>query len=257
MQNYLVVAPEEFRSAAPFGRSFAHAAYHIGSDSTLLRQNLLLQTRGGILCVSDSQTPSIPDPEKLCAAVQRECSRRGYTGVFLDFEQALSPDRLIFVRQLAAQCAAARRPLYVTERCAKSAPGTVPLISTAISGGNFAQYLQESASKHGRAVRAALDVQRLRMEFTLPSPTGCGRPLSGPELQQLMDREQPTVFFSEDLCARYFTYRHEGETRFVLFDDAETLSRKLRLGTELGFSAAFLLWSEIRDIAGKIHGLNQ
>lgn len=257
LQNYLVVAPEEYQAAAPFCRNFAHAAYHIGGDSTLLRQNLLLQTRGGILCVSDRQAPGIPEPEKLCAAVQRECGRRGYTGVFLDFEQVLSSDRLAFARQLAAQCASARRPLYVTERCGKSVPGAIPLIGTAISGGNFAQYLQESSAKCDSASKAALDVQRLRMEFTLPSPTGCGKPLSGPELQQLLDRQQPAVFFSEDLCARYFTYRHEGETRFVLFDDAETISRKLRLGANLGFSAAFLLWTEIRDIAGGIQGLKQ
>ena len=77
------------------------------------------------------------------------------------------------------------------------------------------------------------------------------------EKEELLEQEQPAVFFSEDLCARYFTYRRENETRFVLFDDAETISRKLRLGAELGFSAAFLLWAEIRDIAGRIQGLRQ
>ena len=43
LQTYLVVAPEEYQAAAPFCRGFAHAAYRIGSDSTLLRQNLLLR----------------------------------------------------------------------------------------------------------------------------------------------------------------------------------------------------------------------
>ena len=255
LQNYLVVAPEEYQAAAPYGRAFAHAAYRIGADSTLLRQNLLLQTRGGLLCVSDCDAPVIPEPEKLCAAVARECGRRGYTGVFLDFELPLSPDRLSFVRKLAQQLSTQRRPLYVTERCGKSMPGVISLIGTALSGGNFVQYLQEAAAARGGAGQTALDVQRLRMEFTLPSRTGRGTALSQRELQQLMEREQPAVFFSEDLCARYFTYRRDTETRFVLFDDAETLSRKLRLGAELGFSAAFLLWAEIRDIAGGIRGL--
>ena len=257
MQNYLLVAPEEYQAAAAFCRSFAHAAYRIGSDSTLLRQNLLLQTRGGILCISDSQAPVIPDAEKLCAAVQRECTRRGYTGVFLDFEQSISPDRLAFIRRLAQQCSAANWPLYITERGGASTSGVIPLIGTALSGGNFTQYLQESAARYGGAPRAALDVQRLRMEFSLPAPTGRGMPLSGAELKHLMAREQPAVFFSKDLCARYFTYRKEGHTRFVLFDDAETISRKLKLGAELGFSAAFLLWPEIQDIAPGIHGLRQ
>lgn len=255
LQTYLVAAPEEYQAASPFCRGFAHAAYRIGSDSTLLRQNLLLQTRGGLLCISDCDAPVIPDAEKLCAAAARECGRRSYTGVFLDFEQPLSPDRLSFALQLARQCAAARRPLYVTERCGRAIPSAISLIGTAISGGNFTQYLQESAAAHGGAGRTALDVQRLRMEFTLPSRTGQGKPLSAQELKQLLEQEQPAVFFSEDLCARYFTYRREDDTRFVLFDDAETISRKLRLGTDLGFAAAFLLWAEIQDIAGGIRGL--
>ena len=91
------------------------------------------------------------------------------------------------------------------------------------------------------------------MDFTLPAPSGEGAPLSGEELRQLMEREQPTVFFSRDLCARYFTYARDGRAHFVLFDDAETLNRKVQIGTSLGFSTAFFMWPEVRDIAGKLN----
>ena len=40
--------------------------------STLLRQSLLLQTRGGLLAVTDQEAPVIQDPQKLSAAVVRE-----------------------------------------------------------------------------------------------------------------------------------------------------------------------------------------
>ena len=56
------------------------------------------------------------------------------------------------------------------------------------------------------------------------------------------------MFFSQDLCARYFTYTREGETHFVLFDDADTLQQKLQTGTRMGFSAAFLMYPEVRDL---------
>ena len=87
------------------------------------------------------------------------------------------------------------------------------------------------------------------MDFTLPAPSGEGIPLSKETFQALMDRENPSVFFSPELCARYFTYTKNNEFHFVLFDDAETLRQKLSLGASLGFSAAFFMWPEIQDLA--------
>ena len=88
MQVYLAVVPGEQQEASKYGRSFAHVAYRIGPGSTLLRQNLLLQTRGGLLSISDREAPLIEEPDALCAAVLRECGRRGYSGAVLDFEES-------------------------------------------------------------------------------------------------------------------------------------------------------------------------
>ena len=252
MQIYLAVTPEEYQNAARHCRSFAHVAYRIGTDSTLLRQSLLLQTRGGLLTVSDRDTPKIEHPEKLCAAVLRECSRRSYGGVLLDFEESVSHDRLAFAEQLGHLLSNSRRSLYVPDQYARSVSSSIPLICTAISGGNFTERLKEAAGLRGSAGRLALDVQRLRMDFRLPAKTGRGTPLSAGELQVLIEREQPAVFFSQDLCARYFTYIHNGDAHFVLFDDADTLNQKLQIGASLGFAAAFFMWPEIKDIADQL-----
>ena len=249
MQIYLAVTPSEAQEAARFRCSLAHVAYCIGPDSTLLRQNLLLQTRGGLLSVTDRDAPFIASPEQLAAAALRECGRRGYGGVLLDFEQPPAPDRLAFAQALAKRLAP--RPLYVPEGYA-SVPGAVSLVCTALSGGSFVQYLQETAAARGGPGTLALDVQRLRMDFPLPARSGEGSPLSQQEFQALMDRESPAVFFSQDLCARYFTYTREGETHFVLFDDAETLQQKLRAGSAMGFSAAFLMYPEVRDLLPRL-----
>lgn len=249
MQIYLAVTPAEAQDAARFRCSLAHVAYCIGPDSTLLRQNLLLQTRGGLLSVTDRDAPFIASPEQLAAAALRECGRRGYGGVLLDFEQPPAPDRLAFAQALAKRLAP--RPLYVPEGYA-SVPGAVSLVCTALSGGSFVQYLQETAAARGGPGTLALDVQRLRMDFPLPARSGEGSPLSQQEFQALLDRESPAVFFSQDLCARYFTYTREGETHFVLFDDAETLQQKLRAGSAMGFSAAFLMYPEVRDLLPRL-----
>ena len=253
LQTYLSVTPEELRDAAgKYAGSFAHVAYRIGPGSTLLRRSMLLQTRGGLLSVSDRDAPPIDDPQALSAAVLRECGRRAFTGVLLDFEERPRRDRLAFVTRLDRALSAARRALFLPERYAQAAPSGVPLLCTAISGGSFSQYLQEAAARQGGAARLALDVQRLRMDFPLPAPSGEGEPLTEEAFRRLTERERPAVFFSQDLCARYFTYTRDGHTHFVLFDDADTLAQKLRMGGAMGFSAAFLMWPEVRDVAPRL-----
>ena len=249
LQTFLAVTPGETQEASKYGRALAHVAYRIGPGSTLLRQNLLLQTRGGLLSISDREAPIIEDPEALCAAVLRECGRRGYGGALLDFEEPPRRDRLVFAERLGPALSGRRLTLYLPESYAAAARDAVVLICTAISGGSFTERLREAAEQRGGAGRLALDVQRLRMDFRLPARTGEGDPLSTEAFQRLMERKSPAVFFSQDLCARYFTYTVDSEVHFVLFDDADTLSRKLRLGAGMGFSAAFFMWPEVRDIA--------
>lgn len=252
MQIYLAVTPEASQEAAGYCRNLAHVAYRIGPGSVLLRQSLLLQTRGGLLSVSDREAPFIDSPESLRDAVLRECGRRGYSGVLLDFEEAPRRDRRAFAAALAPALSASRRALYLPEGYAGDIPGAVALLCTAVSGGSFSQYLQEGVTRAGGAGRLALDVQRLRMDFRLPARSGEGEPLTGEALASLMERESPAVFFSQDLCARYFTYSRDGEAHFVLFDDADTLNQKLRLGAGMGFGAAFFMWPEVRDIAPRL-----
>ena len=252
LQVYLSVVPGELQEASKYGRSFAHVAYRIGPGSTLLRQNLLLQTRGGLLSISDREAPPIEEPDALCAAVLRECSRRSYGGAVLDFEDAPRRDRIVFAERLERALTTSRRALYVPENYLPSPKTAVPLICTAMSGGTFTERLQEAIRARGGAGRLALDIQRLRMDFRLPARSGEGTPLSGKALEQLMAREAPAVFFSRDLCARYFTYTEKGETHFVLFDDADTLNQKLKTGAKMGFAAAFFMWPEVRDIAEKL-----
>ena len=67
-------------------------------------------------------------------------------------------------------------------------------------------------------------------------------------LQKLMETQQPAVFFSPDLCAKYFTYTCGDAIRFVLFDDAETLRKKIHMGRELGIHTGFVLYPETEDL---------
>lgn len=249
MRTFLIAAPQETRQASRWGCPLAHMAYHIGPQSTLLRQNLLLQVQGGALCVSDREAPAVSDPEALCAAVLRECTRRSYSSVILDFQEPPREDLERFVRLLEQRLATRNLTLMIPEAYACKDSAALVLIGTALSGGNYRERLQEAAEQYGGFRRLALDTERLRMDFSLPCPSGMGTPLSATEFQALLDQEQPAVFFSPDLCARYFTYTREKLVHFVLFDDAGTLREKLRIGTELEIPAACIPWPEISDIA--------
>ena len=239
---YLAVSPREAQDAARYPCRLAYAAYRMGPESGLLRQSLPLNTQGGLLLLSDREAPPLPDPEALAAALERECLRRGFLGAVLDFEAAPREDLRALAQSLGERFPRRRWPLYLPEPYA--APGGTVLLNSAVSGGDLGQYLREGKQ---RWRQAALDLQRLRMDFPLPCPSGQGTPLSAEALDALL-REEPAVFFSQALCARYFTYRKGGETRFVLFDDAETLRRKLRVARECGIPDAIAVYPEVYDL---------
>lgn len=242
MQIYLAASPQDQKRAAGCARKLAHAAYHIGQNSTLLRESSLADTSGGLLLIGDLDAPAIPDAEKLAQAVLRECRRRRSTGAVLDFESPSAPDRMAFVKALTRLFTPFHYALYVPEPYV--VPGSIPLINTAISGGNFTEYLQNAVRQYSTA---ALDVQRLCMDFSLPEPSGVGNPMRPEQLTALLEQFNPQTFFSQDLCAKYFTHNNNGQTRFILYDDADTMRQKLQIGRTLGFRTALLMYPEVSD----------
>ena len=71
-------------------------------------------------------------------------------------------------------------------------------------------------------------------------------------LERLRSERGGSVFFDHDLCAHYFTYMAGGEGHFVLFDDAGSICKKLRLAQELGVESAILPFDQVDDILGEL-----
>ena len=254
MQLYLATAPDHLDQARPYTAHLAHAAYRIGADAHLTARPLPQQLRGGLMMLSDLEAPLIRQAEPLCREVVRECNYRGYSGVVLDFDSAPSADRVRLVRRLEDVLRRQGKTLFLPETWGTYAENAAVLICTALSGGTLRARLEEAQSRFApRPI--VLDCQRLAMDFLLPSPNGEGAPLTRQQLQQL--RQGRPVFFSEDLCARYFTYRTQQHTHFVLFDDADTIRRKLRLGSELGIAIALVMLPEVDDLLNDLFGLKK
>lgn len=250
MQLILAVTPEHLRNALRYTEQLAHVAYRMGEDGHLHRQNLLMQTRGGLMLLTDKGCGEIPDAALLVRETWQECMNRSYTGVVADFDGEPDKSRITYLNNLCRSMRRSGKRLYVPSPYAKMLPQTVALICTAISGGSLRQYLDDNLLQFGSA-RIALDLQRLRMDFPLPCPGGVGTPLSGEELRQLL-AQHPSVFYSRDLCAKYFTYNRDGKNHFVLFDDGDTLQKKLQIGEQLGISTAFALYPEVEELLPRL-----
>ena len=247
MQLILAAPPEDVTAAQAHGLTLAHMAYRVGGGPHLFRSNQPIPARGGLMYIDDGGFDGRGTPDAFCQEVVRECAARGFGGVVCAFDRKL-PLLSTVVEQLGPMLVRQGRSFYVSEpygRC--TATGRV-LIPTALSGGSLRQRLGEAVERCG-AGRVALAVERTAADFFLPSPDGQGRPLTREELKARLEERSPSVFFSDELCARYFTYMNrQSGAHFVLFDDAGSIRKKLRLAEALGIDRALLCYPEVSDL---------
>ena len=247
----VTVPPQQLHRIQGWDVTPAHLAYRIGRGPHLFRSGGNLPLKGGLMVLDnqgfDAQGPVAP----LCQEVVRECLARGFSGAVLDFEGRLPP-----LEQIAAQLddAFTRRgwDLFVPEAYGQNAPHARVMIPSALSGGSLSLRLEEAGERFGRD-RVALALEKAAEDFFLPSPTGSGVPLSREELEQRLSRIRPAVFFSNELCARYFTYMsRESGAHFVLFDDGDTLRRKMEVARKAGVSVFLAAWADVEEHAAQL-----
>lgn len=249
----LAVSADHLPDAQRWGLTLAHMAYRIGGGPHLFRATLPLTATGGLMVVDDAGFDGRGDPGPFCKEVLRECSLRGFTGVICDFERPLTLSGRI-VADLSALLQRQGWPLYVSERYAQYSDTARVLIPSALSGGTLQGRLEEAADRYG-AQRVVLAVERVAEDFYLPAPSGSGTRLTREELRQRMEERAPSVFFSNELCAHYFTYMSgQSGAHFVLFDDGGSIRKKLQVARRLGIRQALLPYPEVADVLGEIVG---
>ena len=115
--------------------------------------------------------------------------------------------------------------LLVREAWSKILPRCGILISSALSGGSFAQRVTEAADTYPR--RCWLLIEPIAMEFPLPCLTGFGNDITITNYGK--------QFFSESLCCQYTHFIRNQQGFMVLWDTEETLRRKTALAKAAGF----------------------
>ena len=198
---------------------------HAVRENTLYTaKNLPFDTADILVVSADAINASI------ASAIRNEASRRKAHGVFLDTECDFPEN--------------AFAPLSVfTPQRTRLPRNSVPVIETTFSGGSLIEYIEAFSPPF------SISIKRTAQEFLLPAEDACGKELSQSELRRLFSRHNPDIFFSPELYRKYFMYEPEkSRVALVLFDDAETISHKLRLAKKHGASHAFIVYDEISDI---------
>ena len=249
---YVTVTPDRLRELSDLPVTPVHLAYRMGRGPHLFRASGSPPPRGGLMLLDCREFDGLGPTAPFCQEVLRECMARGFTGVVCDFEGGCLPPLEQAVRELGSQCFRRSWTLLVPEQYGHCSPHAQVCISSALSGGTLVQRLREAQERIGRD-RVVLALQRTAEDFFLPSPTGSGTPLTQEELRERIQERQPSVFFSHELCARYFTYMsRESGAHFVLFDDGATLAQKLQVARSLEIRSVLAAWPEIADAAGEL-----
>lgn len=252
MELILSTPPDQLRQAQEYRLTIAHMAYRIGGGPHLFRSSQQLPLRGGLMALDDRGFDGRGDPAGFCREVMRECSARQFSGILCDFESRFSPALALLLEQLDDMCAKRQLTLCVPELYADRCPAARILISSALSGGSLGQRIQEAVERLGPQ-RVTLAVERVAMDFYLPSPSGQGEELSREALRALMEERAPSVFFSGELCAHYFTYMsRQNGAHFILYDDAASIRKKLELARRAGLSSALLAYPQVDDLLAGI-----
>ncbi len=235
MENIILVTMDgdSARLPPPFTRRlcFSHC---LSPAASLRRRIAMLEPSTSILGVSDLlPIKSCGNAEQLCADLIAECKVLGCPGVFLDLEQSY-PLLREFLTLADKQLPEAGIPLFVPERCAQGLTHAVAVCEAAVSGGSFDRMFDDLLARYGKG-RVAAMIQPICTGFQLPSENADGASLALEELERLRARYGAQVYFSKELCAKYFTYMDEhSRGHFVLFDDKSTVQEKYRRLSLLG-----------------------
>ena len=247
----LAVPPDLYRQAQNYHLPIAHMAYRLGCGPHLFRSGQPFPLRGGLMAMDDKGFDGRGDPSVFCREVLQECAARQFTGVLCDFE-GRHPALTTIAQRLSASCRSRGLSCYLPEHLGHCSDSAGVLISTALSGGSLKQRLEDAVKSFG-IERVIPAIERTAMDFFLPSPTGHGMELTRQELQERFDTLSPSVFFSSDLCARYFTYMsHQNGAHFVLFDDAVSIRHKLSVAQQLGLKTALMAFPQVDDLLPEI-----
>ena len=172
-----VCAGRDAVRAAEQGLQVLHLCMGVSASGALERRRVPGVQRGCFLGLCDSPGEmTLCDPERLAADLVFEARRVNAPGVFADFEHETASS-LALLRAFDEALDAEGIPLFVPVSIGRSLDHAVLTASTALSGGSLTAYFSSLQGIYG-AHRIAAFLQPVSQDFTLPSVSPDGKPLS-------------------------------------------------------------------------------
>ena len=245
---FLCTHPSDTRDAAKHGLPLCHLAYRIGADGRLYRNGLGISVRGGLMSLSDyGITDDTVYSEELLRDIKRECDLRGYDGIVCDFER--SPDKFLtyFVHEASVYFTKLGMSFYIPAAMGDSAPGAKLLISSAVTNGSCSEAYARAVARY-TPERVALLYEPVCSDYVMTPDLGLSDSITKTQLSEIMNREHAVPYYSSELCAYYFTYKDGNNNHFILFDDENSMLKKLTTAKNCGFKEAFILYPDTERV---------
>ena len=216
--------------------------YRIGRDGRLYIAENAAPT-GGIMAAEFRDPCPKNSMSALCDSLIRECSRRSFSGIYLD----IPAEQTGFITEeaafIAARISKANLRIYIPHHLPIKNAGVKAVIGTAVSGGTYEGYLSSAIKRYG-AENLALEADLIMSDFTLPDRSGRGKTLTKDEFRKLYSIWGKNSFFSKELKAYYFNYVSNEKTHFVLYETSQSIKAKLSAANKMGINTAFLYYPD-------------
>ncbi len=242
MNIYLIYTPTETipQESPDFSRGIlAYKACGNILYSTALPKNLKAEL---MLVKLEKASPYV------APGIYDECRKRSYSSVFLD---CISDDIGVEnLQELSDSLIRRGLKVYTPTELAGHCDGAIPVFRCTVQNGTLDEKLKRISKKHKKA---ALSIPVFCTRHSMPHDDDKCHALSFRELMLLKSRCMAESFYSPALSANYFIFQDTDRScGFCLFDDAYSVSHKIRLAKQHNIDTVFLVNREISDFYGDI-----
>ena len=244
LRKYIVTYPSDIKTNQSHPFPCVQMIYRISESGMLQRIPSYSSQNRNIMGLSDSTGLKNCDPDRLCRDVVTEYMRRGYAGIVLNIE--LENTDLDKLEKICSYLSQKKIIYFLPVELAQISADAKIIVPSSISGGSISQMLKMLTDKYSPS-RICMELVRTCSDFEMPSYKPDGTAISADALNELMVTHDAQSFFSSELGCKYFTYRQDGNAHFVLYDDSEMASYKIRLAQTAGFYGVFMVYSQWSD----------
>lgn len=205
--------------------------YKIGNGN-LLKEKINYFFDNQIMGIYDENFSNEENIKKICDDILFDYNSLNFKGIYLDFNYENSVELVSKLDQYAYRN---QIELYVPKAFAKVTNHAKIVIDMGISGGNISDILEYTKMEFGKDRVCAKISYNIR-KFIVPNSQD-----SEGEILLNVDLHDKEVFFSELLCTNYYTTMiSEDKCEFVIFDNIQSLYKKIEVLHKVGIKNIFM-----------------